>query len=168
MLKDSEKYGTSYKIFNNRLFRTDNCMFPTRCEGIEHFILNLLPNLTDTDFIVNQRDYPQVSSHFTSSPKPVFSFSKTNDYYDIMYPAWTFWSGGPAISLYPTGIGRWDLHRQKIMKTSESLDWNAKLSKGFFRGSRTSDERDQLVLLSRRKPDLIDAQYTVNLIYTNQ
>ena len=37
-----------------------------------------------------------------------------------------------------------------------------KLSKAFFRGSRTSDERDPLVLLSREQPELVDAQYTKN------
>jgi protein glucosyltransferase len=33
---------------------------------------------------------------------------------------------------------------------------------GFFRGSRTSAERDPLVLLSRKEPKLVDAQYTKN------
>ena len=29
-------------------------------------------------------------------------------YYDIMYPAWTFWSGGPAVwPIFPTGQGDW-------------------------------------------------------------
>lgn len=40
--------------------------------------------------------------------------------------------------------------------------WEKKENKGFFRGSRTSDERDALVLLSRAEPDLVDAQYTKN------
>jgi hypothetical protein len=40
--------------------------------------------------------------------------------------------------------------------------WNDKFPKGFFRGSRTSGERDPLVLLSREKPNLVDAQYTKN------
>ena len=26
-----------------------------------------------------------------------------------MYPAWTFWEGGPAVwPIYPNGLGRWD------------------------------------------------------------
>lgn len=37
-------------------------------------------------------------------------FSQTDEFSDIMYPAWSFWSGGPAIKIYPTGLGRWDLH----------------------------------------------------------
>lgn len=93
---------------------------------------------------------------------PVFSFSRTSEYYDIMYPAWSFWAGGPAIKLYPTGLGRWDQHRQSINDASHIWPWSAKKSIGFFRGSRTSSERDSLVLLSRENPDLVDAQYTKN------
>ena len=90
------------------------------------------------------------------------SFSKTKDYFDIFYPAWTFWAGGPAISKYPSGLGRWDLMSKELKKQAEAVTWEAKASKGFFRGSRTSDERDNLVYLSRSKPDLVDAQYTKN------
>ena len=36
---------------------------------------------------------------------------------DIMYPAWTFWEGGPAVwPIYPTGLGRWDLQIDVISK----------------------------------------------------
>lgn len=93
---------------------------------------------------------------------PVFSFSRTDDHYDIMYPAWSFWAGGPAISLYPTGLGRWDQHRQSINEASHTWPWEYKKSVGFFRGSRTSTERDSLVLLSREHPKLVNAQYTKN------
>lgn len=93
---------------------------------------------------------------------PVFSFSRTSKYYDIMYPAWSFWAGDPAIKLYPTGLGRWDEHRQSINDASHIWPWSAKKSIGFFRGSRTSSERDSLVLLSRENLDLVDARYTKN------
>ena len=40
---------------------------------------------------------------------------QTADYQDIMYPAWTFWEGGPAVwPIYPTGLGRWDLMRDDL------------------------------------------------------
>ncbi|KAM7362283.1 O-glucosyltransferase rumi homolog [Cochliomyia hominivorax] len=162
MIKDASNFGTHYKIYKHKLYRDANCMFPSRCEGVEHFILKLLPKLPDMDFVINTRDYPQVHAKFGNQMRPVLSFSKTNDYLDIMYPAWTFWAGGPAISLHPTGIGRWDLHREKIMKAAEKFPWNSKETKAFFRGSRTSDERDSLVLLSRHKPNLVNAQYTKN------
>lgn len=79
-----------------------------------------------------------------------------------MYPAWSFWAGGPAISLYPTGLGRWDQHRKSINDASHNWPWSEKKSIAFFRGSRTSSERDSLVLLSREAPHLVDAQYTKN------
>lgn len=41
---------------------------------------------------------------------------QTSDYYDLMYPAWSFWSGGPAISTEPRGLGRWDTKRNSITK----------------------------------------------------
>ena len=40
--------------------------------------------------------------------------------YDIMYPAWTFWMGGPAISTEPRGLGRWDLKRESIARLAIS------------------------------------------------
>ena len=84
------------------------------------------------------------------------------DNIDIMYPAWTFWEGGPAISLYPRGLGRWDQHRISIDKAAAAQPWSEKQQKAFFRGSRTSAERDPLILLSRDQPHLVDASYTKN------
>lgn len=160
MLEDAAKFGTHYKIYKQQLFRDESCMFPARCQGIEHFLLQLLPELPDMDIVINTRDYPQHSTW--SKGGPVLSFSKTKDYRDIMYPAWTFWAGGPATKLHPTGIGRWDLMREKLEKSAAKIPWEQKKELGFFRGSRTSDERDSLILLSRRKPKLVEAQYTKN------
>jgi protein glucosyltransferase len=47
-------------------------------------------------------------------------------------------------------------------REAKKWPWSKKLSKAFFRGSRTTEERDPLVLLSRKQPDLVDAQYTKN------
>jgi len=152
---------TKYQVIDHKLYRSSDCMFHFRCKGIEHFLLSLLPSLPDTEFVVNTRDWPQVSRHF-SSPLPVFSFSKTAEYFDLMYPAWTFWEGGPATSLHPRGLGRWDLHRNSITEAAEASPWTEKLDRAFFRGSRTSSERDSLILLSRKRPDVVDAKYTKN------
>ncbi|CAH0557986.1 unnamed protein product [Brassicogethes aeneus] len=160
-IQNIQSKGTKYQIIDNKLFREKNCMFPSRCSGIEHFLLELIPTLPDMDLIINTRDWPQVPKQYGVFG-PVFSFSKTSDYHDIMYPAWAFWEGGPAISLYPRGIGRWDSHRKMLGKLGNRTDWDDKVPKGFFRGSRTSSERDSLVYLSREKPDLVDAQYTKN------
>ena len=51
-----------------------------------------------------------------------------------------------------------------ITSTASGLPWEARKPLGFFRGSRTSGERDPLVLLSRRCPGIVDAQYTKNQV----
>ena len=170
--------STKYQVINGTLYRSEECMFPFRCVGIEHFLLQLAGDLPDTEFVVNVRDWPQASKH--GPPLPVFSFSKVlldqslpcklhfsdlqvpSNHWDIMYPAWAFWAGGPAINLYPRGLGRWDLLRESLAAAAEDNPWPKKLDKAFFRGSRTSGERDPLVLLSRKCPNLVDAEYTKN------
>ncbi len=57
-----------------------------------------------------------------------------------MYPAWSFWSGGPAIRIEPKGLGRWDLKRESLQVASEEWPWERKRSMGFFRGSRSVQE----------------------------
>jgi protein glucosyltransferase len=61
-----------------------------------------------------------------------------------------------------SGLGRWDLMRAKLESSSKKWPWAKKEDKAFFRGSRTSGERDNLVLLSKAKPDLVDAKFTKN------
>ncbi|KAG7263675.1 hypothetical protein CRUP_031974 [Coryphaenoides rupestris] len=134
--------GTHYQIVGHKLYREKNCMFPARCSGVEHFILQVIDRLPDMEMVINVRDYPQAPG-WVQPTFPVLSFSKTADYQDIMYPAWTFWEGGPAVwPIYPTGLGRWDLMRDDL--------------------ERTSSERDPLILLSRENPELVDAEYTKN------
>ncbi|KAG8522011.1 Protein O-glucosyltransferase 1, partial [Galemys pyrenaicus] len=156
------KLGTHYQIIKNRLYRENDCMFPSRCSGVEHFILEVIGRLPDMEMVINVRDYPQVPK-WMEPAIPVFSFSKTSEYHDIMYPAWTFWEGGPAVwPIYPTGLGRWDLFREDLLRSAAQWPWRKKNSTAYFRGSRTSPERDPLILLSRKNPKLVDAEYTKN------
>ncbi|CAF1315460.1 unnamed protein product [Adineta steineri] len=153
---------TLYQVINHRLYRQteDQLIFPARNYGIEHFLLNIIDSLPDMEFLVNTYDWPQNQPNI-----PILSFSKSllSRDTDILYPAWAFWDGGPALgSVYPTGIGRWDIMRQTLNKARQNYPWSKKESRGFFRGSRTSSERDPLVLLSRNHPELLEAQYTKN------
>uniref|UniRef100_A0A8C0GJV3 Protein O-glucosyltransferase 1 n=1 Tax=Chelonoidis abingdonii TaxID=106734 RepID=A0A8C0GJV3_CHEAB len=164
----SRKLGTHYQIIKNKLYREHDCMFPARCNGVEHFILEISSRLPDMEMVINVRDYPQVPK-WMKPVMPVFSFSKTSEYHDIMYPAWTFWEGGPAVwPIYPTGLGRWDLMREDLRRSAEKWPWKKKISKGYFRGSRTSPERDPLIVLSRENPELVDAEYTKNQAWKSE
>ncbi|XP_040980673.1 protein O-glucosyltransferase 1 isoform X2 [Aquila chrysaetos chrysaetos] len=164
----SRKLGTHYQIIKNKLYREQDCLFPARCSGVEHFLLGIINRLPDMEMVINVRDYPQVPK-WMKPIIPVFSFSKTPEYNDIMYPAWTFWEGGPAVwPIYPTGLGRWDLMREDLRRSAEKWPWMKKISKGYFRGSRTSPERDPLILLSREAPELVDAEYTKNQAWKSE
>lgn len=151
-----------YQIIGNKLYRQEKCTFPSRCSGCEHFILEIIDDLPDMEFALNVYDWPRSPKY--KDPMPVLSFSKIfDDHWDIMYPAWTFWEGGPAVyPLYPTGLGRWDIFRKDLAKKSDEFPWDKKMNVTFFRGSRTSSARDPLVLLSRKNPELVDAAYTKN------
>ena len=108
---------------------------------------------------------------------PLFSFSKPQGrdekvggpFWDIMYPAWTFWGGGPFVSTEPDhGLGRWDKKRDALMAQARRWPWDKKDPRVFFRGSRTSTQRDPLVLLARAKPHLAMAAYTKNQAYQSK
>ena len=45
-----------------------------RCEGVEHFLLDIIDQLPDMEMRINVRDWPQ--SPKRGPPMPVFSFSK--------------------------------------------------------------------------------------------
>ncbi|XP_073986092.1 O-glucosyltransferase rumi homolog [Rhodnius prolixus] len=161
MLRICSSKGVKYQLIEGKWYRNKECLFPSRCEGVEYFLTKLNHELPDLELCVNFHDWSQISKHH-SSPLPMFSFSKPDNYYDIMYPAWSFWKGGPAIKLIPQGLGRWDLGRQSISKAADRSPWEKKIEKAFFRGSRTSSERDNIVLLSRANPSIADAAYTKN------
>lgn len=147
-----------YQILGGRLYRDEKCYFPARCEGIEHFLLEIAPELPDLEFLVNVQDHPVTSLR---SPLPVLSFSKIpSEHADILYPAWAFWEGGPSLQVIPDW--RWDLTRRDLLDAGDALSWEEKKPAVFFRGSRTNETRDPYVLQSRKRPDLWDVRYTLN------
>lgn len=52
-------------------------MFPSRCKGIEYFLLKAAKKLPDIELIINVRDWPQVNKDW-GLRGPVFSFSKVS------------------------------------------------------------------------------------------
>ncbi|ENN79513.1 hypothetical protein YQE_03976, partial [Dendroctonus ponderosae] len=164
------KLHVSQQVLGHRALSTRSCARAARPGAhCEWNVEKLLPCSWFTPALlqINTRDWPQIPKNYGFFG-PVFSFSKTSEYNDIMYPAWAFWEGGPAISLYPRGIGRWDVHRKELGKLGNSSKWEEKIPKAFFRGSRTCSERDALILLSREKPELADAQYTKNQAWKSE
>ena len=84
MIKKAESISrvTKYQIISGQLYRSEDCMFPFRCTGIEHFLTHLIEeddDIPDTEIVINTRDWPQLHSSSQVSA-PVFSFSKTSQY----------------------------------------------------------------------------------------
>lgn len=147
-----------YQILGGRLYRDETCYFPPRCAGIEHFLLEIAPELPEVEFLVNVQDHPVTR---LDSPLPVFSFSKIpSEHADILYPAWAFWEGGPALQVIPSW--RWDLTRRDLLDAGDAYSWEEKKPVVFFRGSRTNETRDPYILYAQKHPDLWDVRYTLN------
>jgi len=67
-----------------------------------------------------------------------------------------------------SGIGRWDLKIKSHQESARRWPWHHKQQVAFFRGSRTSAERDPLIYLSRRRPDLYNATYIKNQAWKSE
>ncbi|ERE74768.1 protein O-glucosyltransferase 1 [Cricetulus griseus] len=94
------------------------------------------------EMVINVRDYPQVPK-WMEPTIPVFSFSKpTKCQYQFL-----------------RNISRYS---HISHGSAAQWPWEKKNSTAYFRGSRTSPERDPLILLSRKNPKLVDAEYTKN------
>jgi protein glucosyltransferase len=65
----------TYVVKNGTVYRSKGCTFPARCEGIEHFLKEIAPDLEKpVEFVVNDYDWPKVAKR--GAFPPVFSFSK--------------------------------------------------------------------------------------------
>lgn len=60
LIDDFRRYGTKYQIINHKLYRQPSCMFPSRCEGIEYFLKEIIDEMPDIEMLINCRDWPQI------------------------------------------------------------------------------------------------------------
>ncbi len=64
MLDDARNAVThpvTYQMIEGKLFRSKDCLFPARCDGVEHFLLKLASKLPDFEIVLNNHDWPFVS-----------------------------------------------------------------------------------------------------------
>lgn len=61
MVAGVRRYGTKYQVINHKIYRDANCMFPSRCSGVEFFLRANLAKIPDLEMIVNSRDWPQIN-----------------------------------------------------------------------------------------------------------
>lgn len=69
--------GVKYIIMDGRVYREKDCLFPSRCEGVDYFLNSIKEHIPNTQLVINFHDWPQVNKHFNQL-LPVFSFSKVS------------------------------------------------------------------------------------------
>ena len=62
MINEARKLAShpiTYININGTLYRSKaDCLFPARCQGVEHFLLKLSSKLPDFEIVLNNHDWP--------------------------------------------------------------------------------------------------------------
>ncbi|XP_067632235.1 protein O-glucosyltransferase 2-like [Eurosta solidaginis] len=111
--------------------------------------------LPDMEFYLNLGDWPlskKGGQQRTSGPYPIFSWCGSDDTYDIVLPTYDITESTVE------NMGRVTLDMLSVQKGE--YPWEQKENKAFWRGRDSRRERLELVELSRKHPDLINASLT--------
>ncbi|XP_043927887.1 protein O-glucosyltransferase 2 [Protopterus annectens] len=109
--------------------------------------------LPDIEFFVNLGDWPLEKRKTTQDPHPIFSWCGSSDTKDIIMPTYDLTE-----STLET-MGRVSLDMMSVQANTGPA-WENKNSTAFWRGRDSRKERLELVKLSRKYPELIDAAFT--------
>ena len=71
--REIASHPVTYVNLNGTLYKSSApCLFPARCDGVEHFLLKLSPKLPDFEIVVNNNDWPFVNRYNFQFPEPDF------------------------------------------------------------------------------------------------
>jgi hypothetical protein len=120
----------------------------------------LTPNRTEPYFHIFNNITTPLSQHKYDKYVPIMSFSKNQDFADLLIPNYADWRNVTG-KLYPTQCV--DMEKDKIIK-----DWSKKASKAIFRGSATgcgtSPEDNQRINLSKISKEFSKNKDTKDLL----
>ena len=77
--------AVTYQLIRGSLYRSKNCPFPSRCQGIEHFLLKLAPKLCDFEIVINTYDWPHVSRYNIIESLNLFKCKEQGEILHIYY-----------------------------------------------------------------------------------
>ncbi|XP_072013889.1 protein O-glucosyltransferase 2-like isoform X2 [Amphiura filiformis] len=109
--------------------------------------------LPDAEFFINLGDWPLEKRAATDSPLPILSWCGSDETRDIVMPTYDVTE-----STLET-MGRVSLDLLSV-QANTGPKWENKTEQGFWRGRDSRQERLDLVKLSKKKPELIDAALT--------
>lgn len=115
--------------------------------------------LPDTEMFVNLGDWPLVPK--TAPNYPVFSWCGSDDSKDIVMPTYDI------TEATIENMGRVMLDMLSVQGNTKS-PWAAKIEKAFWRGRDSRRERLDLIDLSRKYPDLLNASITNFFFFKNE
>jgi hypothetical protein len=105
------------------------------------------------EFLMNLGDWPLVDMKRESQPVPMLSCCGSDSTMDIIFPTYELTESTVKM------MDRLSLDVQSAQGDNND-QWADKLDKAVFRGRDSRKERLDLVLMSRKRPDLIDAGIT--------
>ncbi|KAM4796104.1 protein O-glucosyltransferase 3 [Rhinophrynus dorsalis] len=155
----AEKRGAivHYTVLNNKIYRrslgkyTDFKMFS------DEILLSLARKvqLPDFEFYINVGDWPveQRKVNDTPGPLPMISWCGSTDSRDIILPTYD-------ITHSTLECLRGVTNDLLSIQGHTGPSWNNKTEQAFFRGRDSRDERLQLVQMSKKYPELLDAGIT--------
>lgn len=127
--------------------------------GFRIFMDAILLSLTrkvkmpDVEFFVNLGDWPLERKKSSTQPHPIFSWCGSTDSKDIVMPTYDLTE-----SVLET-MGRVSLDMMSV-QANTGPPWENKNSTALWRGRDSRKERLELVKLSRKHPELLDAAFT--------
>ncbi|XP_075247888.1 protein O-glucosyltransferase 3-like isoform X2 [Convolutriloba macropyga] len=144
-----------YTIISNQLYRRQYGKHGDFKKFSDDILLSLLRKvkLPDTEFVINLGDWPGEKRQHHQSPIPILTWGGSMDTRDISLPTWD-------ITKKTYSALQQESMDVQTMAAAQLTLWKDKIEKAFFRGRDSRKERLELVRLSKRHPNIIDAGLT--------
>ncbi|XP_055600451.1 protein O-glucosyltransferase 2-like [Uranotaenia lowii] len=147
----------NYVVKDNSIYRTCYGQYT----GFKMYMDAILMSLTrklrlpDMELFVNLGDWPLVTKgghRRTTGPYPIFSWCGSEDSFDIVMPTYDI------VESSLEAMSRVTLDMISVQR--RGIPWENKTPKAFWRGRDSRRERLELVGISQRHPDLVNASLT--------
>lgn len=144
----------NYIIKNNEIYRKCYGQYVGFKMFVDAILISLRNKvvLPDIEFFFNLGDWPLVKSASKEKKFPIFSWCGSNSTLDIVVPTYEL-TESTINMMYRTSVDIFSIQKEK-------WKWNEKIPKGFFKGRDSRKERLDVVLLSKKYPELLNCTIT--------
>ncbi|XP_041454294.1 protein O-glucosyltransferase 2-like [Lytechinus variegatus] len=152
-----------YAIIDNKVYRKTLGSIVGFKMFSDAFLLSLTRKVKvpDVEFFINLGDWPLEKKDPEDGPLPILSWCGSTDTRDIVLPTYDITESTLE------SMGRVSLDMLSV-QANTGPKWENKTEKAFWRGRDSRRERLNLVKLSRRRPELLDAALTNFFFFRNE